>query len=279
MKTKELLLIVVVLALFGNADAQIFKKLGKTVGDILGPESSGTDRGSDGVDYNTAKNINTENKRAFYTHDVTVHTVDEKNETADWFFDADELAVRGTSSTLENNQPIFIDSEGYQYGYNDGSERWEKTGMMRTDAMSFAAPLMSVSMLKLPPDPMLDASADFKDKGMILNTFMIIEWAFIYEPDDFRIDGYTEMQESCGSGSTCPTFYYDDPEYKGSYAQFNSEGRLSRIILHTSSQYVQGAGTFQFDYNTPVSVSIPSATEVKMPFQDVLFKGLNVNDK
>jgi hypothetical protein len=278
MKIRNLLLVIAVLSFCGNANAQIFKKLGKTVGDILGPESSEADKkADDGVDYNTAKNINTENKRAFYTHDMVIHTVNERNETADWFFDADELAMRGKSSNLEN--PIFIDSEAYQYAYNDHTERWEKTGVMRTDALSFAVPTTSISTLKLPPEPMLDATQDFKDKGMTLNTFMIVEWAFIYSPDDFRIDGYTEKQESCENAISCPTFYYEDPEYKGSYVQFNSDGHLSKIIVQANNQYIQGTVSFEFDYATPVSVSIPSATEVKMPFQDILFEGLNVHDK
>lgn len=289
MKTKNLLFIIAVLALCVNANAQILKKLSqkveKAMDGILGPESSDADQQNDGgpgspwggKDYNTAKNVNTENKRAFYTHDVVIHTVNEKNEITNSFFDADELALRAKSSTLEN--PIYTDSEGYQYAYNDHEARWEKTGIMRSDAMSFGIPAMSASTLNLPQEPMLDATAEFRDKGMNLSTFLMVEWVFVYTPDDFRSDDYTEKQEPCETGISCPTFYHQDPEYKGTYVQFDNEGRLSKIIAHANSQYVQGAGSFEFDYDTPVSVSIPPATEVKMPFQDILFEGLNVHDK
>jgi hypothetical protein len=284
MKTKNLLLIIAPLAMCGNADAQFLKKLsekaGKAVDGIFGPDSTevdGHESRLNAVDYNTAKNINTENKRAFYIHDLVIHTVNEKNENTDTYFDAEEIASKMTSSTSES--PLYVDSEGFQYAYNEGEARWKKTGIMRTDAMSFAMPMMSMSMLKLPPEPILDASEDFKEKGMNMNTFMMVEWVFIYSPDDFRMDGYTEKKEPCENGSSCATFYYEDPEYKGSYVQFDSNGRLSKIVADANGQYAQGSGTFEFDYDTPVSVSIPSATEVKMPFQDLFIEGLNVNDE
>jgi hypothetical protein len=259
-----------------RVDRETEKTVDRAMDTILGqPEASGPDANGGG-DYNTAKNINTEPKRAFYKYDVVIHTVNEKNETTDTYFDADELASKGISSKSET--PIYTDSEAFQYGYNEHRERWEKTGLMRSDAMSFMMPMLSMSTLDLPEEPTLKATEDFKDNGMLLNTFLIVEWVFIYSPDDFRSDDYIEKQVPCGDGENCPAFYSTDPEHEGTYFQFDSQGRLSFINAKANTQMAQGEGTFDFDYDTPVSVTIPNAVEVKSPMQDILMKGLDVDE-
>lgn len=300
MKIKTVLLVISLLAASGSVEAQILKNLArkaqqaaertisnrvdretektvdKAMDTILGlPEASGPGAGNGG-DYNTAKTINTEPKRAFYKFDVVIHTVNEKNETTDTSFDADELASKGISSNSET--PIYTDSEAFQYGYNEHKERWEKTGLMRSDAMSFMMPMLSMSTLDLPEEPTLKAAEDFKDNGMLLNTFMMVEWVFIYSPDDYRSDDYIEKQVPCSDGGNCPVFYSTDPEHEGTYFQFDSQGRLSKIYARANTQMAQGEGTFEFDYATPVSVTLPYAVEVKSPMQDILMKGLDVND-
>jgi len=298
---KNIILLLCLMVVGGSVNAQFLKNLAKkaqhaaerTIGNrteketektvdaamdsLLGnPGSSEADAIADDRDYNTAKNINTEAKRSFYRFDVVIHTVNEKNETTDTYFDADELAVRALSS--KSDDPIYIDSEAYQYAYNEHEKRWEKNGLMRTDVMSFMTPMISMSMLKLPPEPTLEATNYFRDNGMQLNTFQLVEWVFIYKPGDFRSEDYTEMQEPCSSGGSCSTFWYNDPEYKGTYVQFDNQDRLSKIVAHVNNLQAQGSGSFEFDYDTPVSVKIPSAVEIKMPLQDVLSKGLNVDD-
>lgn len=301
MQTKTVLLILSLLAASGSVEAQILKNLAKkaqqaaertitnrteqetektvdrAMDSILGmPAPTGSSTKGGNGDYNTAKTINTELKRSFYTYDVVIHTVNEKNETTDSSFDAEELAMKGMSSKSET--PIYIDSEAFQYGYNEHEERWEKTGMMRSDVMSFMMPTLSIATLNLPAEPMLQATEDFKNKGMSLNTFQMVEWVFVYSPDDFRSDDYTEKQVPCENGATCAAFWSTDPEHEGTYFQFDSEGRLSKIFARANTQLAQGEGTFEFDYDTPVSVTIPYAVEVKMPMQDILMKGLNVDD-
>ncbi len=306
MKTTTLLMILAALSTGGSVKAQFLKNLAKKAEkaaerSILNRAERETEEGMDNAmdsiwgssdsessqaegkaglyhddtDYNTAKNIKTELKRSFYTHDVVIHTVNDKKEITESFFDAEELAMRATSSKSEH--PLFTDSEGYQYGFNEHNERWEKTGIMRSDAMSFMMPAISMSMLKLPPEPMLDATTEFKDKGLNLNTFLMVEWVFIYKPEDFRFYEYTEKKEPCETGSSCVTFMHNDPEYLGSYVQFDNEGRLSRIYVKVNNDYTQEEGSFHFQYK-PVSVRIPKAVEVKQPFQDILSKGLNVDE-
>lgn len=270
--------------LLNRADRETEKGTDKVLDSVWGigdgavqdPADQQNGRGKSNTDYNTAKLLNTELKRSFYTHDVVIHTVNQKGETGSHYFDAEELAMKGIASTTEN--PIYIDSEAYQYGYNEHEEQWQKTGLMRSDAMSFMMPMLSIGMVKLPPDPMLEAVERFKEQGLKLNTFLLIEWAFIYEPDDFRMDGYSERSVPCEDGGNCVAFDYEDPEYEGSYVVFDSQGRLSKIIARVNNQYTQEDGSFEFDYETPVTVTIPYAVEVKQPFQDFFSRGLNVDD-
>ncbi|SDR78650.1 hypothetical protein [Gramella sp. MAR_2010_147] len=223
---------------------------------------------------NKAKLINTEAKRSFYTSDVVVLTSDSEGKGSEYYFDSDEIAARGVSP--DNDTPIFIDSEGFQYGYNDHEERWEKTGIFKSDAMAFMMPMMSIGMLKLPPEATLEATEKFKEKGMNLNTFQIVEWAFIYKPEHFRTHEYTETTGACPGGGICPKFLYNDPEYEGSWVLFDEQGRLSEIYANVNTQQIKGDGTYKFQYE-PVTVNVPAAVEVKQPFQDLFSRGLDAN--
>ncbi len=223
---------------------------------------------------NDAKLINTEAKRSFYTSDVVVTTSDSNGKGSDYYFDSDELAVRGMAPNSKN--PLYIDSEAYQYGYNDKEGRWEKSSLMASDAMSFMMPMMSLGILKLPTEPTLEASEKLKNQGLNMNTFQIVEWAFIYKPEHFRTNEYTETTGTCPEGGSCPKFLYKDPEYKGSWVMFDKQGRLSEIYANIDTEQTKGDGIYKFEY-TPVTVQIPSAVEVKMPFQDLYMKGLDVD--
>ena len=222
---------------------------------------------------NTAKEKNAEFKHSFYISDVVVKTVNEEGKTTVNSFDADELAMRSTASG--NKHPIFIDSEAYQYGYNDSKGRWEKTGLMRSDAMSFMMPMVSMSMLKFPPGPTMAASENFKNNGMSANTFQMVEWAFIYKPEHFRDNNeFSESSADCGDGKQCPKFEFTEKEYKGSFLIFDSEGRLSKIYANVKTPEGQKGGEYVFSYE-PVQVKLPSAVEVKMPFQGLIMRGTN----
>ncbi|MUP45691.1 hypothetical protein E0K83_08030 [Gramella sp. BOM4] len=222
---------------------------------------------------NAAKLVNTEAKRAFYTSDVIVKTSDNDGEGSSYYFDSDEIAARGEAPDSKN--PIYIDSEGFNYGYNESEGRWEKTGIMRTDGMAFMMPAMSLGMLKLPAEPTLETSKKLKEQGLNMNTFQIVEWAFIYKPEHFRNGDYEETTAPCpGGGGSCPKFRYTDPEYKGSWVLFDEQGRLSEIYANVNTQQAQGIGSYKFIYQ-PVSVSVPNAVEVKMPFQDLFLSGMD----
>ena len=251
------------------------KTVGSAFDSIVSPNKENASSGETGnnstnSEANTAKLINTEAKREFYTSDVVVKTSDDKGEGSTYYFDSDEIAARGTAPNSKND--IYIDSEAYQYGYNEHEGRWEKTGLMRSDAMAFMMPMMSLGILKLPVGPTMEAAEKLKENGMTPNTFQIVEWAFIYKPEHFRSSDYEETTGPCPGGGDCPKFIYKNPDYKGSWVLFDKQGRLSEIYANVNTQQASGTGTYKFEY-TPVSVNIPNAVEVKQPFQDLFMSG------
>ena len=298
MKAKFILVVLSFLFASHTADSQILKKLKKqvekttekvllkkteeqtektvegSIDEITGNNKPGEDQEESASSYSKGKNearlINTDAKQAFYTSDVIVKTSDSKGKGSEYYFDSDEIAARGVAPN--SDKPIFIDSEGYNYGYNESAGRWEKTGIMRSDAMSFMMPMMSTGILKLPVEPTLGTSKKLKEQGLNMNTFQIVEWAFIYKPEHFRLEDYEETTAPCPDGGTCPKFFYTDPEYKGSWVLFDSQGRLSEIYSNVNTQQAQGDGRYKFSYQ-PVSVSLPYAVEVKQPFQDLFMVG------
>ncbi len=295
MKTKYVLLVISLIFICFSAEAQILKKLkkqienttekvllkktdekteqvvGNTIDSVVNPNSNQKNNIPPGetAKANEAKLINTEAKRSFYTNDVIVKTSDSKGKGSEYYFDSDELAARGLAP---NAKEIYIDSEGYQYAYNEHAGRWEKTGLMKSDAMAFMMPAMSMGILKLPAGPGLDASKKLKEHGLNLNTFQIVEWAFIYKPEHFRNGDYEEISSACPGGGNCSKFIYKDPDYKGSWVLFDNQGRLSEIHAKVNTQQVQGDGSYKFEY-APVSISVPEAVEVKQPFQDLFMAG------
>jgi len=248
--------------------------VGNTIDSVVNPNPANANTQAGNSNTNEAKLINTEAKRSFYKSDVVVKTSDSKGKGSDYYFDSDELAARGIAPNSKN--PLYIDSEGYQYGYNDSAGRWEKSSLMKSDVMAFMFPMISMSLLKLPPEPMLEATEKFKAQGMNLNTFQIVEWAFIYKPEHFRSDDYEETTVPCSAGGNCTKFIYKDPEYNGSRVRFDKQERLSEIYANVNTEQTQGDGTYKFEY-IPVTVQIPFAVEVKMPFQDLYMKGLEVD--
>lgn len=224
---------------------------------------------SQGKSDNPAKLVNTDAKRAFYKEDILVEMWDKDEGKSRSHFDADELAMR--TETPKNDQPNYTDSEGFVYGYSEGNNRWEKTSIMNSDAMSFMFSSLSMGLLKLPVKPMMDATEMFKKQGLTLNTFQMIEWAFIYKPAHFKNNDFTETTVDCASAQ-CQRFLYNEAEYLGSYVQFDASGRLSNLYLKVSTPQGPREGSYDFKYQS-VEVELPNAVEVKMPFQDLFMKG------
>lgn len=229
-------------------------------------------RGKAGSNENAAS-VNGDIKRSFYTYDVLVTSDENGAKGSTMSFDADVLAMKMDAHS--KNKTSYTDSEAYTYIFNDNKGRWEKTGLMKNDAMSFMMPMMSISMIKLPVEPMMDAVENFKKQGVALNTFMIVEWAFVYKPEHFKNADYTETVEKCGNKQDCLRFLFNDAQYLGSYVQFDPSNRISIVHMEVDTPEGHKSGSTIFNYETPISLVLPDAEEVKMPLQDLWGKGLD----
>jgi hypothetical protein len=175
---------------------------------------------------------------------------------------------------------MYIDSEGFYISYNESERRYEKSNLLSSGVTSMMAPTIMISAYKLPAGPFWDTSQMLDEQGIKLNTFLYVEFAFIYDPQHFREEmyssDYTESQVSCKGGQVCTRFSINDPAYPGSYILFDNSNRLAEINvrLKDDPNFGTGEGKLEFFYE-PCEVYLPAATEVKQPFQDLLMKGLD----
>jgi hypothetical protein len=314
MITKILYIIIISLLFSGSGYAQILGKLKETarqaaerailkktdekvteateiiIDDVSGGDKSGENpvgKNKPVAFANPSKEINSEAKRAFYTHDVLIKTFDkEKQSYTTTYFDSDELAMRSDWKDANTGEAktMYIDSEGFYISYNESKGRYEKSNLLSSGVMSMMAPTIMISAYKLPAGPFWDTSQMLDEQGIKLNTFLYVEFAFIYNPEHFRQEmynsGYTESQVGCRGNQGCTRFSINDPAYAGSYILFNSSNRLAEINvrLKDDPSFGSGEGKLEFFYE-PCEVYLPSATEVKQPFQDLLMKGLDSNKR
>ena len=309
MKTKLIILVIFFIAFSNITEAQLLKKLKNTaekavektlinktdekvseaaenkIDDITsGGKATQNPAGSENIVYaNPSKEIKTEAKRAFYTHDVVVKTFDkEKQAYTTSYFDANEIAMKSNWNDQNTGNPktSYIDSEGYFISYNESKNRYEKSNMLSSGVMGMMTPNMMISGYKLPPGPFWEASGKLNEQGLNLNTFMFIEFAFVYKPEHFRddmyINDYTESSETYRGNSGCTKFSINEPEYSGSYILFDNMDRLAEINvkMKNDANFGSGEGKLEFFYE-PCEVKLPAATEVKQPGQDLLMKGLS----
>lgn len=306
MKIKYLLVLVMCLSFVDTTQAQFLKKLKKkaeqaaerTILNRTDEEvSKSTDKGIDMVTgnenpnnddatepkatkyENPSKSINTDAKRAFYTTDVIVETYDdEKQSYTTSYFDSDELAMKMTWTDQNTGKPeqAFNDSEGYFISYNEHEGRYEKSNLLSLGAMSMMAPTMIISAYKLPMDRFMEVTEEFRDKGLKINAFMLVEFAFIYSPDDFENGDYEESITSCRGSTNCTKFNVIAEGYEGSYILFDGENRLAEININMKDNpnFGSGEGYVKFTYKD-CEVNLPAAFEKKMLGQSIIEMGLD----
>jgi hypothetical protein len=200
------------------------------------------------------------------------------------FFDADEIAMQSNWKDQNTGavKTSYVDSEGYFISWNENEKRYEKSNLLSSGVMGMMAPNVMISGYKLPPGPFWEASGKLSEQGLNLNTFMYIEFAFVYKPEQFRDElyknDYSESSENCRGNSGCTQFAINDPAYSGSYILFDNQDRLAEINVRMKddANFGSGEGKLEFFYE-PCEVKLPAATEVKQPGQDLLLKGLNPN--
>ena len=133
--------------------------------------------------------------------------------------------------------------------------------------MGFMFASMIPKHYKLPPEPYLEAYGKLEEKDLKLN-FMILEMAFIYNPSDFEDDSYyIPSKTKCNNSDNCTKFSYNDPEYPGSYIQFDEQGRLNEFYINTINPEVKKeehpTGRYVYTYQD-VNVKLPEAIEQSM---------------
>lgn len=259
--------------ILNKTDEVVSKKTEKTIDDATSKKEKSDKKEDEDTSEleasNTALTKNTEAKKAFFKEDIIIKMHENGNLNQTQFFDANEVAVR--MEDPKQPKPGFIDSEGYMYVYSEGE--YQKTGIVALQSQGLMAPTMMIEAYKLPPEPFMAQFEKQQDLGVTANPFNgIVEFAFIYKPNDFRYDDFNETTQTL-RGKTYTKFeYLNEPGYEGSYVLFDDQDRLVEIYTKTSeeaelidgfgSQGQAGESLMVYDYK-PVEVKLPQAREVK----------------
>lgn len=259
--------------ILNKTDEVVSKKTEKTIDDATSKKEKSDKKEDEDTSEleasNTALTKNTEAKKAFFKEDIIIKMHENGNLNQTQFFDANEVAVR--MEDPKQPKPGFIDSEGYMYVYSEGE--YQKTGIVAIQSQGLMAPTMMIEAYKLPPEPFMAQFEKQQDLGVTANPFNgIVEFAFIYKPNDFRYDDFNETTQTL-RGKTYTKFeYLNEPGYEGSYVLFDDQDRLVEIYTKTSeeaelidgfgSQGQAGESLMVYDYK-PVEVKLPQAREVK----------------
>ena len=280
MKSKINLTLIALFFLGLNSEAQLLEKLKKRMqekGPVTKEVSYDTTKNSKN---RTASNNDEElvinSAKDFFTTDVVMKMYYDNNAVIHTqYFDADKIAMR-TEYPDQATKPLFHDREGFAYAYNEKSGSYEKSKLLSSGGMGFMTASMIPQAYKLPPKPYLDAFGKLHEKDITLN-FLVLEMAFIYKPGDFENNSsYTPSKTRCNNSDNCIRFTYNDPQYPGSYIQFDDKGRLSELYINTINPEVKKedhpTGRFVYTYED-VSVKLPDAKEQSMipgPFGKML---------
>ncbi|MFY0714656.1 hypothetical protein J1D01_13340 [Seonamhaeicola sp. NFXS20] len=303
MKSKNILLIMVCLLVTSTTQAQFLKKLKKkaeeaaertilrktdevvskktekTIDDVVnGNEDKEKSEVPETIEAaNTALTKNTNTKKAFYNEDVVIQLHENGNLNQTQYFDANEVAVRLEQDNTP--KPGYIDSEGFMYVYKDGE--YTKSSLIALQSQGMMVPTMMIEAYKLPPEPFMAQYQKQTDQGLTANPFNgIVEFAFIYKPNDFRYEDFKETTQT-KSGETYTKFkFLNEPGYEGSYVLFDSQNRLIEIYTNKSdtgqsmdsfemSMMPPGESLLIYNYK-PVEVNLPAAREVRAQGQDLM---------
>lgn len=222
---------------------------------------------------NPALEIKTELKKEFYTADVVVEMLSEKNIKTIGYFDVEVIAMK-TVQPEGSGKSAFMDSEGFFYGFNEEKGYYEKSSMLSMGSLTFLGPSIMVSQYKLPSEPFFEKYEYFSNEKVKPFPFMYLEFTFLYKPEHFIVDGYTKV---AGGQAGFTRFNNTAPGYEGSYVVFDDQNRLVKINISVNTEEFKGTGYINYAYSSN-KVCLPEAKEVKMPMQDIFEKGMNPNN-
>ncbi|APY12494.1 hypothetical protein BWZ22_15270 [Seonamhaeicola sp. S2-3] len=263
-----------------KTDEAVSKKTEKTIDDVTTkkdkPDKEKAEAPETMEAANTALTKNTKTKKAFYNQDVVIQLRENGNLNQTQYFDANEVAVKLEQDDMP--EPGYIDSEGFIYTYKNGE--YTKSSIVALQSQGMMVPTMLIEAYKLPPEPFMIEYQKQTDQGQTANPFNgIVEFAFIYKPDDFRYEDYKESTQTL-RGETYTKFeFLNEPGYEGSYVLFDNQDRLVEIYtkVNESKQNFEigemprekGESLLVYDYK-PVTVSLPQAREVRAQGQDLM---------
>ncbi|MCK7590769.1 hypothetical protein M0G43_09300 [Subsaxibacter sp. CAU 1640] len=264
-----------------KTDEAVSKKTEKTIDDATKKRDTSDDNASEestsSEGDNTALEKHKNAKQSFYREDVVIklHENGKLNQTQ--YFDADAVAVRSVQNDMP--KPNYVDSEGFIYGFKDGE--YTKSSIVALQSQGMMMPTMMLEAYKLPPEPFMAQLQKQQDMGMTANPFNgIVEFAFIYKPDDFRYEDFKESKQTLRGKRYTKFEYLNEPGYEGSYVLFDDNGRLveiytkktdtgNRDALEMGNMLPPGESVMVYDYQ-PVDVTLPKAREVRMQGQGLM---------
>ncbi|MEQ3796365.1 hypothetical protein AAFP94_14340 [Flavobacteriaceae bacterium MJ-SS4] len=274
MKLKPIYLIVLSLLLGLNVQAQLMDKLkerakekGIETNEEVTYDKSAYDPNMDTDDEDEYEDLEINSPEEFFDKDVVMALYNEKDQLVQTaYFDKEVIAMR-TETVANPLYPIFHDRTGKFYAFDDTEGQYKSMSLLPASSMGFMTAGMTTQVYKLPQTPYFQAFEALSNMDIALN-FLVLEMAFVYEPKHFENnDFYIKSEVTCGS-NICIRYSYNDPEYEGSYIQFDSRGRLRELYIYsTNTQFKDDdrnpSGRFIFSYK-PVAVELPDAIEQSM---------------
>ncbi|MCR8669067.1 hypothetical protein NO995_15385 [Aestuariibaculum sp. M13] len=259
-----------------KTDEVVTEKTENTIDGITGSNKTDSDSQKT-TSNNEAFAIHTKDKKKFFKEDVIIKMHENGNLNQTQYFDANTIAVR--LDNPKQSQPGFIDSEGFIYTSNNGE--YTKSSIIALQSQGMMVPTMIIDAYKLPPEPFLAQLQKQQGLGMTANPFNgIVEFAFIYKPENFRYSDFKESKQSFNGKNYTKFTFLNEPGYDGSYVLFDDQDRLVEIYnkistVNQSTNPVNMAsrspGESLLNYNySAVEVNLPEAREVKMAGQGLM---------
>ncbi len=270
MKDRSAILVLIFLFTGAVANAQLMEKLkqrakekGIETSDEVKYDITAYDPDmdvSDGEDY---EELELKTASEFYNKDVVMALYDYNGRlTQTSYFDAEGIVMR--TELANGTKPVYHDDKGRVYAYNNDENQYEDIVLLPSSSMGFMVAGLTTQLYKVPHPPYFDALKALDKVGSGLN-FLVLEMAFIYKPEHFNDDYYISEKVTCNGSSECVRFNYDDPEYPGSYIQFDEQGRLVEFYINSTSGAFEDnpAGKFIFTYKD-CTVELPDSVERSM---------------
>ena len=263
MKTKFVCIGVLTLMLGNNVQAQLLdalKQRAKEKG--LETQEVSYDKAANEANKNSSnehEELVINSAKDFFNKDVVMALYNNGKLVQTSYFDAATIAMRTEKDGTP--YPIYHDDKGKFYAYYNNTGQYETMALLPSSSMGFMTAGMTTQVYKLPQQPYFEAYKALTDIDSGLN-FLILELAFIYHPNHFKgNDYYIEKNVNCNSGK-CIRFSYNDPEYPGSYIQFDDQDRLNELYINsTNPQFKDNpTGKFVFSYKE-CTVKLPDAVE------------------